>query len=171
MKIVLPFPSSILAGHAKGNGQWAKVKATKEHREWAHLATLEARGPNGMLEDGQATTDTDKTDIAITIRFIPPHNRGDRMNYPARMKPYVDGIADALGVNDKRFHPLFVFCEPEKPGCVEVFIGGKVAINPRTPQDAICGRGNGPVELKTADASATNPRTRHNQNALQERSA
>lgn len=125
MKIVLPFPSSILAGHAKGNGQWAKVKATKDHREWARLATLEARGPKGTVEDGQAASGTDKSDIAITIRFIPPHNRGDRMNYPARMKPYVDGIADALGVNDKRFHPLFVFCAPEKPGFVEVFIGGK----------------------------------------------
>lgn len=127
MIIRLPFPSSLLAGHAKGNGQWAKIKATKEHREWARLATL-----SELVKDKPELPDTG--DIAMTIRFIPPNNRGDRINYPNRMKPYFDGIADALKVNDKRFHPLFVFCDVEKPGAVEVYIGGKVGSYPRCPQ-------------------------------------
>lgn len=115
MIIRLPFPSSILAGHAKGNGQWAKIKATKEHREWARLATLEALGVSAP-DFGEAG------DIAITIRFIPPHNRGDRLNYPARIKPYADGIADALKVNDRRFVPHFEFMPVAKPGAVEVML-------------------------------------------------
>lgn len=112
MKVVLPFPHSILAGHANGNGRWAKIKATKEHREWARLATLEVLD-KALPEAG---------DIAVTIRFVPPNNRGDRINYPNRMKPYFDGIADALKVNDRRFDPCFIFCAPEKPGRVEVYL-------------------------------------------------
>jgi len=112
MKIVLPFPSSILAGHAKGNGQWAKIKATKDHREWARVAALDAKV--SVPADG---------DIPITIRFVPGNNRGDRVNYPNRLKPYFDGIADALGVNDKRFHPFYIFAEVEAPGRVEFYVG------------------------------------------------
>lgn len=32
-------------------------------------------------------------------------------------------IADALGVNDKRFLPAYEFYPPEKPGRVEVCVG------------------------------------------------
>lgn len=112
MKIVLPFPSSVLAGHVNGNGQWAKIEATKEHREWARLATLEAK----------ITAPADG-DIPITIRFVPANNLGDRVNFPNRLKPYFDGIADALGVNDKRFHPFYIFAEVEAPGRVEFYVG------------------------------------------------
>jgi len=160
MIIRLPFPSSILAGHAKGNGQWAKIKATKEHREWARLATL-ADLDKAVLALG------DTGDIAVAIRFIPPNNRGDRINYPNRMKPYFDGIADALKVNDKRFHPTFVFCDVEAPGRVEVDIGTCTKAVASQPREGF----QNEVNNKTAGASATNPRTRHNQNAYTERMA
>lgn len=170
--ILLPFPSSLLAGHAKGNGQWAKIKATKEHREWARLATLEARGADrSRLEDGQAANQDDKSDIAINIRFYPPDNRGDRMNFPARMKPYIDGIADALGVNDRRFLPVFEFCAPEKPGRVEVRIslssGVMHEISQRQP--LLCD--SAAVETKTARAVPRKPRSGHVHNAERERQA
>lgn len=107
--ITLPFPASILAGHAKGNGNWAKIKATKEHREWAWKAALAAAPV--VAEEG---------DIRIHIRFVPANRRGDRVNFPNRLKPYFDGIADALGVNDSRFLPSYEFCQPEAPGRVEM---------------------------------------------------
>ena len=107
MYIALPFPASILAGHAKGNGNWAKIKATKEHREWARLATLEAR----PVVPGEG-------DIRLHIRFMPANLRGDRVNFPNRLKPYFDGIADALGVNDSRFLPSYEFCAPGGVGQV-----------------------------------------------------
>jgi len=107
--IVLPFPPSILSGHANGNAQWKKITATKEHRAKAREATEKA----AAVVPGQG-------DILIRVTFYPPDRRSDRVNMPNRMKPYFDGIADALGVNDVRFVPEYHFREPEKPGRVEV---------------------------------------------------
>lgn len=108
--ITLPFPPSSLSGH--NNGHWrSKAKPVSDHREWAKLATKAA-----------ALVAPDKGDITVTVRFVPPDNRGDRINFPNRMKPYFDGIAEALGVNDKRFVPFFIFAEPKAPGCVEIWL-------------------------------------------------
>lgn len=107
--ITLPFPPASLSGHAKGH--WRdKHKATKQWRELAHALTLKAGTPD-LPDTG---------DILLHIRFVPPDRRGDRQNYPNRLKAALDGIADAWGVNDKRFLPVFEFEEPEAPGRVEV---------------------------------------------------
>lgn len=110
MRIELPFPSSILAGHANGNSRWAKIEATKKHREWARNAALEA-GRLELPEQG---------DIGVVITFTPPHNLGDRLNFPARAKPYFDGLADALGVNDSRFLPVYRYAPACAPGFVVI---------------------------------------------------
>lgn len=109
--IQLPFPPSALSGHNKGH--WApKRKAVQQWREWARIATLEVK-----------PWIPDEGDITVSVLFIPPNNRGDRTNFPIRMKPIFDGIADALKVNDKRFLPRFLFGSPEAPGRVEVRLG------------------------------------------------
>lgn len=109
--IELPFPPSSLSGHAKGH--WRDTAGiVAKHREWARNATLAVK-PNVPTEG----------DIVVSVSFIPPDQRGDRINFPNRMKPYFDGIADALGVNDRRFLPHFLFCRPEKRGRVEVRFG------------------------------------------------
>lgn len=102
----LPFPPSSLSGHAKGHWR-AKSGPTAKHRDWACKQTRAAK-----------PVVPDEGDIVIRVRFVPPDRRGDRTNYPNRMKPYFDGIADALGVNDRRFLPIFEFAEPAKPGWV-----------------------------------------------------
>lgn len=117
--IVLPFPPASLSGHAKGHWR-SKSGPTAKHREWARLATKAA-----------APTVPAAGDIQVCIRFVPPDRRGDRTNYPNRMKPYLDGIADALGVNDRRFLPSYQFAEPEKPGRVEVTVSA-----PFQPQES-----------------------------------
>ena len=109
--IVLPFPPASLSGHAKGHWR-GKSAVTTRHRTWAAAATLAAR-PHAIPAAG---------DIRIHIRFVPPDRRGDRTNFANRMKPYFDGIADALGVNDARFLPTYEFAAPEKPGRVEVTV-------------------------------------------------
>lgn len=109
--ITLPFPPSALSGHAKGKSFFAKAKVTAQWRQWAFHAALEA----------QATAPA-TGDIAIHVRFVPSSHRGDRVNFPNRMKPIFDGIADALKVNDSRFLPSYEFCAPEAPGRVEVEI-------------------------------------------------
>lgn len=108
--IELPFPLATLSGHH--NAHWRKLQPIKkQHREWARLATLAAKPV--VPETG---------DIRLIVTFYPPDRRGDRTNYPNRMKPVFDGIADALGVNDRRFLPHFIFAEPCKPGKVVIVL-------------------------------------------------
>jgi len=109
--IVLPFPPSSLSGHAKGKHFYAKAKVTAQWRQWAFHAALEAK-----------PTTPASGDIAIHVRFVPADRRGDRVNFPNRMKPIFDGIADALKVNDSRFLPSYEFCAPEAPGRIEVVL-------------------------------------------------
>ena len=110
--ILLPFPPSSLSGHAKGHWR-SKSSPTAKWRAWAKAATLAAK------VSAPATGD-----ILVFVHFVPADRRGDRVNFPNRMKPIFDGIADALRVNDSRFLPSFTFAEPEKPGRVEITIGG-----------------------------------------------
>ena len=109
--IELPFPPSSLSGHNKGHYR-VKAPIVKKHREWAKNATLAAKV--AVPDDG---------DIWVSVTFYPPDRRGDRVNFPNRMKPYFDGIAEALKVNDSRFIPRYHFAEPEKVGKVVVSVG------------------------------------------------
>jgi hypothetical protein len=108
--IELPFPPASLSGHNEGRW-WNTSAIVAKHRKWAALATLaaDARAP----EAG---------DVRVSVTFYPPDRRGDRVNFPNRMKPYWDGIADGLKVNDSRFLPSYHFAEPCKPGKVVVEI-------------------------------------------------
>lgn len=106
----LPFPPSSLSGHNKGHWR-SKNKIVQHYREMAMDSLKEA-----------LPAIPDVGDIIVTVRFVPPDKRGDRVNFPNRMKPYFDGLADALEVNDSRFLPKFEFYAPEKPGWVEVLI-------------------------------------------------
>lgn len=115
LTIILPFPPASLSGHAKGHWR-SKSTPTAKHREWARLATLDAIRTQGMptFPDG---------DIPLHVTFEPADRRGDKWNFPARAKASIDGVADALGVNDKRFVPTIVHAAPAKPGRVIVVIG------------------------------------------------
>lgn len=113
--IELPWPASSLSGHSDKHF-WRMRPIIKRHREWALRATLAVRS---QLQIALA----DNSDIPVSATFYPPSRRGDRVNYPSRMKPYWDGIADALGVNDRRFLPAYHFAEPVKGGKVVVRVG------------------------------------------------
>ncbi len=91
--IELPWPPASLSGHNTGS-HWAKAPIVAKHRLWAFQATKAGHIP------APATGD-----IPVSVTFYPPDNRSDRMNFWNRMKPYFDGIAEAMGVNDKRFVP------------------------------------------------------------------
>lgn len=134
--IVLPFPSSKLSGHDK-RVNWARARVVKDHRDWAHTATLAARP--AVPTEG---------DIDIHLHFVPPDNRGDRANFYNRCKPYLDGIAEALGVNDKRFVPSISFAQPAKPGRVEIVLSTAASADRVLHQIADASQGVG------SDASA-----------------
>lgn len=114
--IELPFPPASLSGH--NTGHWrSKSSIVAKHREWAKNATL-AAGYSSTL--GAVFRLANDNDIRLIVTFYPPNKRGDRINFPNRMKPYFDGIADALGVNDSRFVPSYHFAEPVKDGKVVI---------------------------------------------------
>ncbi len=111
--IELPWPPSSLSGH--NDGHWrSKSGIVAKHRKWAMQATLAARP--SIPSEG---------DIPLHIHFHAPDNRSDRMNYWNRCKPYGDGIAEALGINDRHFLPSMSFGENIAGGKVVVLIGGK----------------------------------------------
>lgn len=107
--IILPWPPRELSPNARPHFM-ARSRATKAYRTTAHWAAIAAgaRPPEG---DG---------DIPITVEFFPPSRLADRQNMPAWIKAGIDGIADAIGVNDRRFEPHYIYAEPVKGGRVIV---------------------------------------------------
>ena len=110
--IVLPFPPAELSGH--NSGHW------RDHNKL--VATLRAEAfhiaRKALREAGYVAPA--KGDIPLHVRFVPPDNRGDRWNFMQRAKCQIDGVAEAMNVNDRRFLPICTYAEPEKPGRVEI---------------------------------------------------
>jgi crossover junction endodeoxyribonuclease RusA len=112
MILELPFPPKELSPNARLH--WtAKARAVKKYRADCYLLAKMAK----IKIDWEG-------DIHLFVNFYPPiKRRYDLDNLAARMKAGMDGIADALGVNDVRFrqHP-FLHDEVVKGGKVFVTI-------------------------------------------------
>lgn len=115
-ELVLPWPSKDLSPNARVH--WArKSKAAKLARAEGYVAVRAAGLRAERLPAGR---------LHLWIDFYPPTKRiPDDDNMLARFKPYRDGIADALHLDDKVFisHPM-VKGEPRKGGEVRVRITG-----------------------------------------------
>ena len=96
-EVTLPWPPKQLNPNFRGH--WAaKSKQAKAYRVACFTLALEA-GLRGVDWEG---------DIHLWIDFYPPDRRHrDDDNMISAFKSGRDGLADALGVNDKRFrtHP------------------------------------------------------------------
>lgn len=112
--LVLPFPEKILWPNGRGH-HMAVHRAFQKHKQWARLATLSesVRAPIASR-------------IEWTATFYPKTaNAIDDDNARASLKAYQDGIALALGVDDRVFAaPTIRFGKPEKPGRVEIEVLG-----------------------------------------------
>ena len=93
-------------------------KAAREEGFWA---TRQAIGNAKFHHDGTS-------DVLLRQVAHPPANyRYDRDGIDARLKAHRDGIADALGVNDRFFRPTGIeWGEPISGGRVVITIGGDV---------------------------------------------
>lgn len=113
-ELILPWPHKDLSPN--GRVHWArKAKAAKAARYQAGLAAISAGWQGVALPAGR---------VHLQIDFYPPTRRlPDDDNMLARFKPARDGIADVLGIDDKRFqsHPC-VHDEVRKGGQVVVRI-------------------------------------------------
>ncbi len=111
-RVTLPWPDKDLSPNARihWRRKAPKVKAAR-HAAWA--LTLEAG----------ARTMSVSAAPRIGIEFRPPdHRRRDADNCMASLKASLDGIADALGVDDSRFISTYRMGEPVKGGAVHVTI-------------------------------------------------
>lgn len=115
-ELILPWPSRLL--HPNARVHWAaKSKATKAARADAHLLAKAAGWHRETLPDGP---------LHVWIDGYPTdRRRRDADGLLSSMKAALDGIAEALGVDDRRFvpHP-WVKGEVRKGGEVRVRITG-----------------------------------------------
>ena len=115
-ELILPWPDRAL--HPNSRGHWSKrAKAAKAPKASAHLIALEAGWHLEQLPDGRLHVWIDG--------YATDRRRRDADGLLSSLKPALDGIADALGVDDRRFvpHP-WVKDEVRKGGEVRVRITG-----------------------------------------------
>ena len=99
MLIQLPYPHKILwpNGRTKNTG-WKNAEFQK-HKQWAFMATKAALAGNAYVSTGE------RIPIRLTVSCQPRGPEPDKGNCTAACKAYEDGIAEALGVNDRLFDP------------------------------------------------------------------
>jgi Holliday junction resolvase RusA-like endonuclease len=107
--IVLPWPDSRLSSNARVH-RMTQARLTASHRNAAGWAAKAVPAPP-LPDEG---------DIPLRVTFEPPSRRIDRQNMPHLVKSYIDGIASAWGINDKRFLPEYVYGEPVRGGRVTI---------------------------------------------------
>lgn len=109
--IILQWPSADLSPNSRCH--WAKkAKAAKDARQAANWATKAA----GVRIKGSGAID-------LHILFYPPSKRRfDLDGLLSRIKSTLDGIADALGVDDYRFTIMLERCTVVKGGEVRIII-------------------------------------------------
>ncbi len=107
----IPWPPAALTPHAKGNF-WAKANATKSYRQAAYIL---ARAAGVQRATGAPA-------VRIVLAYSPPSQRGDVQNVHGRLKAAIDGIADAVGLDDKAFRIAFpeTFGPSKKGGEISV---------------------------------------------------
>lgn len=96
--VELPYPSAALSQNARG--AWQRHYSEQQRAKMdGYLAALEAMNKCAYeLPRGSGVT------WAVTVRFYPPdHRRRDVHNAFGALKHYVDGIAEAMQVDDSRF--------------------------------------------------------------------
>ena len=93
-KIILPYPNPVLMPNRKHGRHWASVQQAKvKARQEAFLLSGSLNYTGGGLK--------------ITF-YTPDARKRDLDNLLAAMKPALDGMAKAIGVDDALFRPLLI---------------------------------------------------------------
>ena len=113
MTVTLGWPSRALSPNARTH--WSTLaRAKKAARREAYVAANIAAVLAGVSSVGSS--------VCIQATFIPPDaRRRDLDNLIASIKPHLDGISDAILIDDSRWiWAAPVMAKPEKPGRVVV---------------------------------------------------
>lgn len=118
----LPWPNPKLNPNRSKGAHWSAGAALrKKARNDSGVITRRAMLAAIAYYPELATKNT----LKLSIVFVQPDRRArDRDNLLAALKPSIDGIADALLINDSQFDPVTISREyGTKPGYVRVTIG------------------------------------------------
>lgn len=113
VELTLPWPDKVLNPNSREH--WAtrarSVKAARHDAGWSVRRQFHAK--------------PDWQRAAVGLTFCPPdERRRDLQNCIGAAKALVDGIADALGIDDSRFDLNYQFGATVKGGAVHVTIRG-----------------------------------------------
>ena len=113
MKVTLPWPPKDLSPNARIH--WGKLaKAKKAYRQTCYLLARQA-GLSAVYLTGARS-------IHVSLTFCPPDRRlRDQDNMLAAMKSGLDGLADALQIDDRNFKMTFEVSD-EIGGVVNVMV-------------------------------------------------
>jgi crossover junction endodeoxyribonuclease RusA len=118
-EIKLPWPPTILNPNSRAH--WAKVaKAKKVYRADCFTCTVSQLGI-----DARHLLANTSGELGLLVVFHPPSARKyDRDNLLARLKAGLDGMCDALKIDDARFEPVTVSLagKPIRRGFVQISI-------------------------------------------------
>ena len=121
IEIVLGWPPSELSPNRRLH--WAKLaNAKKQYRKDCLSVSREQLKKYSKLNNLPER-------LVLEMTFIPPDRRSyDRDNLVARMKSGIDGLSDALRINDKRFNTVISTMDQD-------YLGGfvKIRILKETP--------------------------------------
>ena len=115
IEVVLGWPPTDLSPNARKH--WAVVaRAKKQYRKDCYSVSKE------QLKKYKKETENIPERLVLEMTFIPPDRSSyDRDNLVARMKSGIDGLADALKINDKRFNTVISTMDQD-------YLGGFVRI-------------------------------------------
>ena len=116
----LPWPPARLSPNARPH--WAeRARLAKAYRRACAAQATQAldKASEARLRAARARGE----DVHVELRFVPPDRRGrDQDNALAAIKSGLDGVADALGVNDRQFRIRPVFETDRVAGIVFVTV-------------------------------------------------
>jgi crossover junction endodeoxyribonuclease RusA len=116
--IEYPFPDAKLFPNRSHGQHWSHTsKLRKEARKQAWALSREKLG----------SVIVPTCDIALSIVFVQPDKPKryrDADNLLASCKNILDGLADALKINDRMFEPIIIYRTHGKKSCVRIEIRG-----------------------------------------------
>ena len=114
LSVTFPWPPSALSPNARQH--WTSLaKAKKSYRAACYLTAV-AQGATPVVAAG----------LHVHLQFAPPTRRKyDLDNLLARMKSGLDGLSDAIGVDDSRWQISLSRAEPLAPGFVHITVSAQ----------------------------------------------
>lgn len=116
VQIEFPWPPALLSPNNMKHWR-VKWKAKKQYKDDCYILAYAAKHKIKLPDEGR---------IHLHVTFVPPGEYNyDEDNLIARMKYAFDGIADAWGVNDRRFKGHYEIAPAKRPGKVIIEYRGE----------------------------------------------